>query len=67
MYDHGNNASSELQELLEDFNKIDKRKQGNIKLQDAIKLLREKTEIKVFNDDLLEKIIFTSEKMVTFD
>lgn len=40
MYDHGNNASGELQELLEDFNKIDKRKQGNIKLQDAIRLLR---------------------------
>lgn len=43
MYDYANSASNELQDLLEDFNKIDKRKQGNIKLQDAIRLLREKT------------------------
>ena len=33
-------ASGELQDLLEEFNKIDKRKLGNIKLQDATKLLR---------------------------
>jgi hypothetical protein len=36
------------------------RRQGNIKLQDAIKLLRKKTLIQVFNDDLLERIIFNT-------
>lgn len=60
-------ASQELQELLEDFNKIDKKKLGNIKLNDAIRLLREKTSIVALGEDLLDRIIFTTEKMVTFD
>lgn len=62
-----NNEQSDLQELLEEFNKIDKRKQGNIKLQDATRLLREKTHTHVFSDDLLDRVIFTTDKMVTFD
>ena len=53
-------ASGELQDLLEEFNKIDKRKLGNIKLQDATKLLRQKTNVKVFNDDLLDRVIFNT-------
>ena len=59
--------SGELQEMLEEFNKIDKRKQGSIKITQAVRLLREKTAIKVFNDDLMDRIIFSSEKFVTFD
>lgn len=52
---------------MEEFNKIDKRKLGNIKLQDATRLLREKTNTLVFSDDLLDRVIFVTEKMVTFD
>lgn len=59
--------SAELQDMLEDFNKVDKRKQGSVKITEAVRLLREKTSIKVFNDDLMDRIIFTTEKFVTFD
>lgn len=53
--------------MLEEFNKIDRRKQGSIKINDAVRLLREKTAIKIFGDDLLDKIIFSNDKLVTFD
>ena len=41
---------SELQLLLEEFNKIDKRKTGSIKLTEALKLLKETSKITLVND-----------------
>ena len=42
-----------MQLLLEEFNKIDHRKQGSIKLNDAIKLAKNNCKVQKFKEETL--------------
>jgi hypothetical protein len=56
-----------MQNLLEEFNKIDHKKQGSIKLSEALRLIKLTCNINSIGDEIISKVIFNVERQVSFD
>lgn len=56
-----------MQNLLEEFNKIDHRKQGSIRLSEAVKLVQATCKSGVISEELVSKVILNVERQVSFD
>lgn len=61
------NVKIEMQNLLEQFNKIDHKKQGSIKLSESLRLIKATCNINNIGDDIISKVIFNVERQVSFD
>lgn len=61
------NVKVEMQNLLEQFNKIDHKKQGSIKLSESLRLIKATCNINNIGDDIISKVIFNVERQVSFD
>jgi hypothetical protein len=57
----------EMQNLLEEFNKIDHRKQGSIRLAEALRLVQSTSKIQTISEETISKVIFNVERQVSFD
>ena len=56
-----------MQSLLEEFNKIDRHKQGSIRLAEALRLVQVSSKVGTVSEDTIQKVIFNVERQVSFD
>lgn len=60
-------VKQEMQGWLEEFNKVDRGKQGSVRLGEALRLIKRHLNVANIGEEIVSKVIFNVERQVSFD